>query len=215
MKLFALLLALSGTAHADSLPQSIDFFADGRINLGLDLNFRENWNECQGNLNGNYVGLPCSTNRGMAPEFLDFLKANLFSCIDAGLAKVGGGKTTAVHVIHDGIIADENHESTSLHAVGRAIDILTLQVTIAGQAPRSFDFKDTSSNPDGVDRTFYEGFRACWGVVNDKRSCPQRDTGYPVGTIGWEDARHAGHHLHTSMPFCPNSNGHMITEYQF
>lgn len=170
------------------------------------------WNECEGDTTGNYVGLPCSRNRGLAEDYLAFLKVHLFSCVNAGLASSGGGRATHVHIVHDGTTADQNHSRRSLHAAGRAIDVMVMRVTTGkGQGPKSFDFRVTSSQPGSSSRKFYEGFRACWNRLHVARRCPPLASGNPLGTIGWEDSRHRSHHLHTSMPFCPNPKGYMET----
>ncbi len=170
------------------------------------------WNECEGTVTGNYTGYPCSRGRGMADVFYGFLRDNILSCTTAGLAGVGGGTATKIHIVHDGTTADSAHNRKSLHAAGRAVDIQTVTIT-TGNGQRSFDFRITTAKPDSQDRKFYEGFRQCWHKIHMSRGCPHRASGNPVGTIGWEDKRHKGHHLHTSMPFCPNTNHWFETSF--
>jgi hypothetical protein len=164
------------------------------------------WKECEGNVTGNYIGVGC-TSRKMHDEFLPFMKANVLRCTNAGLDRVGGGQTAKVHVIHKGVFADPRHSRRSLHAVGRALDIQ--QIVVGG---KSYDFRKTS-NTSTVDRKFFEGFRQCWHSVHKLRGCPNRDSGHPVGTLGWEDKNHKGLHLHASMPFCPSSRGYFTTAF--
>ncbi len=169
------------------------------------------WKECEGNITGNFNGYPCSNRRGLADDYAAYLKVNLLECIDAGLAKVGGGKSSKVHLVHNGTVADSNHSSKSLHAAGRAIDVNIARVTTRGGGVRDFVFSKASRNSGGVERQFYTGLRQCWHQKQVKRRCPLKQSSGGTGTIGWEDRRHQ-HHLHISMPFCPNNRGHFITE---
>lgn len=167
------------------------------------------WRECEGDVTGNYSGAGCTT-RKIHDDFLPFLKQNAIRCTNAGLAAVGAASVAKVHIVHDGVVADSRHSRRSLHAIGRAIDIQ--QIKAGG---RSFDFRVTSNKPDSADRKFYEGFRQCWHSIHVQRGCPRRDSGYPVGTIGWEDRNHRSHHLHASMPYCPSSRGFFTTSFGY
>jgi hypothetical protein len=102
----------------------------------------------------------------------------------------------------------------SLHAAGRAVDIQAMTVTTGKGVVRKFAFEIASKNPRSMERGFYFGFRRCWHTKQVKRRCPPKDNPGGIGTIGWEDPRHQ-HHLHTSMPFCPNNRGHFITENKY
>jgi len=169
------------------------------------------WNECDGNVTGNYVGYKCSRKRGMSDEFAAYLKANILSCVNAGLANVGGGRATRVHIVHDGTIADEKHSSKSLHAAGRAVDVRVMKVTTTNGRTTDYVFQEASRRSGTASRKYFEGLRSCWNRLQMQRKCPRRGGG-PTGTIGWEDRRHQ-HHLHLSMPFCPNKRGHFITGF--
>jgi|GEM_PF-7123965 len=171
------------------------------------------WKECEGNITGNYNGYACSNRRGLADDYAAYLKTNLFDCINAGLWKTGGGTASKVHIVHHGTVADENHSRASLHAAGRAIDVKSMRVT-TDHGVKEFVFEKATKNPNGVERKYYLGFRACWHDKQMKRRCPQKQSSGGTGTIGWEDKRHQ-HHLHTSMPFCPNNKGHFITEDEY
>jgi hypothetical protein len=170
------------------------------------------WNECDGPVSGNYTGYPCSRGRGMADVFYAFLRDNILGCATGGLAGVGGGIASSIHIVHDGTTADSAHNRKSLHAAGRAVDIQSVSIA-TDKGERRFDFRITSSQPGSQDRRFYESFRQCWHKIQMSRGCPRRSSGNPVGTIGWEDRRHKGHHLHTSMPFCPNTNHWFETSF--
>lgn len=218
----ALIVALCNSAHAEDTPYQTPFglstleiddagdvAVDGKILVDTPDNgfSAEGWNECQGPVDGNYIGYPCIRSRGMSPEFLTFMRANMIRCSSAGLARAGGGgRVSGVHIVHDGTLADTRHNRRSLHAAGRAIDILQMRLTTSA-GTRTYSFRDTSSRPGGANRKFFEGFRQCWHNLQKARRCPNRKSGNPVGTIGWEDAHHRNHHLHTSMPFCPNRGG--------
>ena len=211
--MIALFAIAPNAAQADS-----HIHADEGISLELAISAEEiageeailplgiSWKECEGNVTGNYIGAGC-TSRKMHDEFLPFMKAHVLRCTNAGLDRVGGGQTTKLHVIHKGVFADSRHSRRSLHAVGRALDIQ--QIVIDG---RSYDFRKTSDTST-VDRKFFEGFRQCWHSAHKQRGCPNRDSGHPVGTLGWEDKNHKGLHLHASMPWCPASRGFFTTSY--
>jgi hypothetical protein len=178
------------------------------------------WNECQGPISGNYVGVSCARTRGLADEYMAYLNQHFLPCVNQSLGSVGLSPATAVHIQHDGTTADAQHNSGSLHQVGRAIDIQIVTTTDAQGQKNSFDFRQTNTDhvlshsckPAGTKLCkFYETFRACWGKLQVDRHCPARHDG-PIGTMGWEDARHIAHHLHTSYPFCPNNNGYFITD---
>lgn len=168
------------------------------------------WKECEGNITGNFNGYACTNKRGLADDYAAYLKVNLFDCINAGLSKIGGGTASKVHIVHNGTVADENHSRASLHAAGRAIDVKIMKVT-TNTGVKELVFEKASTNPNGVERKYYMGFRSCWHDKQVKRRCPLKQSSGGTGTIGWEDRRHQ-HHLHTSMPYCPNSQGHFITE---
>ncbi len=180
------------------------------VDMGAAM-FDVKWNECSGTISGNYTGLPCNKNRGLSDEYMAYLKQHYLPCVNEGLRKVGLAPASSVHITHDGTTADARHSGGSLHSAGRAIDVQMLTTFSATGGSNRFDFRITSSQPQSRDRKFYEGFRQCWGKLQAARGCPGRHSG-PVGTIGWEDAHHKGHHLHTSMPFCPNNRGYFITQ---
>jgi hypothetical protein len=128
-----------------------------------------------------------------------------------------------VHIEHDGTAPDPRHSERSLHTFGRAVDVMVVTTTDAKGVRRQFDFQKT--NPDRVvspscsparsaECRFFEGFRACWHELHVARRCPARQDG-PLGTLGWEDKAHIAHHLHTSLPFCPDNKGNAITLYQY
>ncbi len=168
------------------------------------------WRECEGNVTGNYNGYGCSNRRGLADDYAAYIKVNMLPCVTAGLRSAGvGGTATKVHLVHNGTVADQNHSSRSLHAAGRAIDVKTMRIT-ATSGNHEFVFEKASRNSKGRERKFFQGFRSCWHSLQMKRRCPSRNDG-PTGTIGWEDRRHQ-HHMHTSLPFCPNRRGWYITE---
>jgi len=181
--------------------------------------FEVRWNECDGPVTGNYTGLPCNRNRGLSDDYMAYLKANYLGCVNAGLKAAGFQPATSVHIQHDGTLADERHNRGSLHAAGRAIDVMI--VTTSGpDGKHSFDFTKTNTDrrlsrsckPAGTANcNYFEAFRACWHKLQVARRCPGRQSG-PIGTIGWEDRKHIAHHLHTSYPFCPNNKGYFITE---
>lgn len=200
------LVALAPVAHAEEV---LEITTADMIGIEALRPTDISWRECEGDVTGNYSGVAC-TSRKIHDEFLPFLKQNALRCTNAGLAAVGAASVARIHIIHDGIVADSRHSRKSLHAIGRAIDIQ--QIKAGG---RSFDFRITSNNVDGADRKFYEGFRQCWHSLNKQRGCPNRESGYPVGTIGWEDKNHRNHHLHTSMPYCPSSRGYMTTSFGY
>jgi hypothetical protein len=182
--------------------------------------FEVNWNECEGPITGNYTGMPCNKNRGLSDDYMAYLNANYLPCINAGTAAAGVAPAVSVHIQHDGTVADEKHAKGSLHKVGRALDAMQITTKDAKGNTNLFDF--TVTNPDRKLSSsckpagtpvckFFEAFRQCWHQKQVARKCPARKDG-PIGTIGWEDAKHIHHHLHTSYPFCPNSKGHFITD---
>lgn len=182
--------------------------------------FEAMWNECEGTVNGNYVGLPCSKNRGLSDDYVIYLKKNYLPCINKSLGEAGLPAAVSVHLQHDGTMADDQHSAHSLHNVGRAIDVMQITTTSADGTSNFFDFTKTnvdhklsnSCQPAGTANCkFFERFRACWHTLQVARKCAPRHDG-PIGTIGWEDGRHIAHHLHTSYPFCPNNKGYFITE---
>lgn len=168
------------------------------------------WKECEGNVTGNFNGYACSNRRGLADDYAAYIKVNMLTCVNAGLRGAGvGGKAVKVHLVHNGTVADQNHSSRSLHAAGRAIDVKTMRVSLQDGGTQEFVFHNASKGARR-ERSFYQAFRSCWRDLQDKRRCPRTSYGY-TGTIGWEDRRHQ-HHLHTSMPFCPNTRGWFVTE---
>jgi hypothetical protein len=182
--------------------------------------FDVKWNECSGPISGNYAGIRCNRNRGLSDEYMAFLKPNFLGCVNAGLAAIGAGPASSVHITHDGTTADARHSGGSLHSAGRAIDVKILSTVEADRKSHSFDFTKTNTDrrlsnrcaPAGTPNCkFFERFRACWHKIHVARRCPARHSG-PIGTIGWEDRKHIAHHLHTSMPFCPNNRGYFITQ---
>ncbi|HEY8279724.1 MAG TPA: hypothetical protein VIH99_08880 [Bdellovibrionota bacterium] len=189
--------------------------------VGIDAAaFEVSWNECEGLVTANYEGIPCNRNRGLSDEYVLFLKQNFLGCVNQGLSAAGLPSAVKAHIEHDGTVADQNHSRGSLHAAGRAVDIQSVQTTSSLGGTNSFDFRNTNTNhvlssrcaPAGTANCkFYEGLRSCWNKIHVGRRCPSRSSG-PIGTIGWEDKKHIAHHLHTSMPFCPSSNGYFITE---
>lgn len=198
-------------AHRVLLPYPVEFSGAPLVT---------NWDECDGALNGNYVGLPCSKNRGLSDDYLVYLKLNYLPCINESLQAIHLPPAISVHIEHDGTTADNQHNRFSLHTVGRAIDVREITTTFSNGQSSLFDFTATnadhklssSCSPAETDNCkFFERFRACWGRKQIARRCPPRHDG-PIGTIGWEDARHIAHHLHTSYPFCPNNKGYFITK---
>ncbi|MGZ6404297.1 MAG: hypothetical protein ACXWTJ_22775 [Bdellovibrionota bacterium] len=105
-----------------------------------------NWNECDGPINGNYVGLPCSTHRGLSDDYLAYLKTNYLSCINESLKASGLATAVSVHIEHDGTTADNQHNKFSLHSVGRAIDVRELTTTDASGKTNLFDFTQTNTD---------------------------------------------------------------------
>ena len=182
--------------------------------------FEVKWNECEGPVTGNYTGYPCNKNRGLADDFMVLLKMNYLPCANEALTRAGLPAAVAAHLQHDGTMADERHNRGSLHAAGRAVDVMQVTVTYQNSKKATFDFTKTNTNhrtsarcapAESANCKFFEGFRACWHKIHVGRKCPARNNG-PIGTIGWEDKDHIAHHLHTSYPFCPNNKGHFITE---
>ncbi len=186
-----------------------------------DVTAEVKWNECDSALPGNYLGLSCNQGRFMDDVFVGFLKENLLKCVNAGVAKVGGQPAVKTYILHDGTSPDGAHDKNSLHAAGRAVDLLVVSAVDANGQKRDFDFRATSPShkttpscvPANTDNCkFWEGFRRCWGNIHTARNCPLRPAGQPTGSLGWEDKKHVAHHLHTSMPFCPKSNGFKTTQ---
>ena len=181
--------------------------------------FDANWNECNGPFSGNYMGLPCSRNRNLSDDYLAYLKKNFLPCANTSLKAVGLPAATSVHIRHDGTLADQRHNPYSLHAVGRAIDVMQV-VTTGPTGSNTFDFTKTNTNRElsrscapaaGNNCKFFEALRTCWHKLQVARRCPGRNSG-PIGTIGWEDREHIAHHLHMSYPYCPNNKGYYITK---
>jgi hypothetical protein len=179
------------------------------------------WNECAGPVSGNYTGLPCNKKRGLADDYMAFLKQNFLTCVNSGMKLAGVQQASSVHIQHDGTMADARHNRGSLHAAGRAVDVMLITAYDENKKPiGTFDFRKTNTDrrlsrfckpQTSTNCIFWEAFRSCWHKVNVARKCPGRHGG-PLGTIGWEDRDHIAHHLHTSMPFCPNNKGYYITE---
>jgi len=173
--------------------------------------FDAKWNECEGTMTGNFTGYACSRNRFLSDEYAAYLSANILKCVNEGLARVGGGEATAVHLVHNGTAGDAAHSPRSLHTAGRAVDVQVMNVTVNHRQLRSFGFGRASLDANSRERSFYLGFRGCWHRKQEKRGCPRKESSGGTGTIGWEDRRHQ-HHLHVSMPFCPNTGGYFITK---
>jgi hypothetical protein len=180
------------------------------------------WNECVGNINGNYVGLPCAAHRGLSNDYMSYLKQNYLPTVNVALKAAGLSPAVSVHIEHDGTMGDARHrgEGGSLHVAGRAIDQKVITTTDADGNKHSFDFTKTNTThklshscaPAGTQNCqFFEAFRKEWARLQTGRSCHATSIGL-TGTIGWEDKDHIAHHLHTSMPFCPNSKGWFITD---
>lgn len=178
------------------------------------------WKECEGSFTGNFNGLPCTNRRFLSDDYAAYLKANLIQCVDAamasvkGLVKLGETKVKKLHLIHNGTNGDDNHSPRSLHKAGRAIDIKVMRVTSNLGNTRDFVFQIASSKPKSAERNFYWGFRKCWHAKQVKRRCPEKNDPGGIGTIGWEDRKHQ-HHLHVSMPFCPNNRNWFITDDKY
>ena len=184
------------------------------------------WNECggAGGVTGNYTGYECIQNRKLADEYLGFIRDHMLACVSQASTKAGIGAATKVHIVHDGTMGDARHQKTrSLHNLGRAVDVQQMVVTTAS-GTHTFDFRQTNTNhrlsatcaPAGTAMCkFYEAFRTCWHGLMVGRSCPgnRNPKRRWIGTLGWEDRQHIAHHLHTSMPFCPRSDGHWTTAY--
>jgi hypothetical protein len=172
------------------------------------------WNECSGTIRGNYEGANCVSSRGMNADFLAFLQRNLIRCVNQGLQRIGVGSTSKLSLIHRGVMADSNHGSESLHAVGRAIDIAKFTVFPAGGRPVQLDYLKAVNSSSSRERKFYSGLRQCFDQLHKQRGCPRRRSGRPVGSIAWEDRNHR-RHIHLSMPFCPNLRGFNLTNEEF
>lgn len=210
----------SGALLVDGQPREIPAAAELVSADIMDSLVPTVWNECDEGLSGNYLDLPCSTKRFLSDDYAVFLKKNFLSCVNAGLAKARGGVAKRVHILHDGTTADGRHDPNSLHVVGRAVDIRRVDATLENGQVRSFDFTQTNRDRKVSARclaedkslcAFYEGFRGCWHKLHVMRRCPFNQES-PIGTLGWEEAGHVGHHLHTSLPFCPNNKGFKLTK---
>ncbi len=185
------------------------------------------WNECAGSVTGQYhdgkKAYGCAKSRKLSDTYYAFLRDNLLSCATEGLKAVGvTAKATAFHIVHNGTMPDAKHSKRSLHGAGRAVDIQECTVTAEDGNKRRFDFLKTNPNrklsqrcapADSDNCKFFEAYRSCWHKIHKARGCPDRASGNPVGTIGWEDRKHINHHLHTSMPFCPNPNRMFETSF--
>lgn len=178
------------------------------------------WDECAGPISGNYSGLPCASHRGLADDYMAYLKQNYLPTVNIALKAAGLPPAVSAHIEHDGTLADARHHSGSLHNAGRAIDQKAITTTDANGVKHTFDFTKTNTNhrlshscaPAGTQNCmFFEAFRAAWAKLQTARKCPHTSIGL-TGTIGWEDKDHIAHHLHTSMPFCPNNKGWFITD---
>ncbi|HEY8279273.1 MAG TPA: hypothetical protein VIH99_06605 [Bdellovibrionota bacterium] len=180
------------------------------------------WNECEGAIQGNYVGTKCRSKEFLADDYMAFMKKNYLNCVNAGMANAGLAPAVKIHIMHDGTAGDMSHKRTpSLHNAGRAIDLQTLTTTDKDGKKNVFNFRSTSPSHALSSRCtpaatptckVFEGFRSCWHKLHVARKCPPRAKGAPIGTLGWEDKKHVAHHLHTSMPFCPSRQGHYITQ---
>jgi hypothetical protein len=178
------------------------------------------WDECAGPISGNYSGEDCSKTRGLSDDFVAYLKQHYLASVNIALKAAGLEPAISVHIEHDGTVADARHKGGSLHHAGRAIDQKVVTTTDAGGNKHSFDFTQTNPShklsrscaPAGSQNClFFEAFRAEWARLQTARKCRHAEDG-PTGTIGWENRAHIAHHLHTSMPFCPNSKGWFITK---
>jgi len=157
------------------------------------------WKECTDPVTGNYVGLNCSSNRGISVILDDFLQSNFLRCANEGLASIGLSNAVDMHVKHDGIQGDANHSSRSLHAEARAVDVSSVVMFFANGAQKEFVFNGSQ------DINFFNSFRSCWGkTIHHGNGCPLISGSYRLtASIGKEDSHHQ-HHVHVSVPYCVN-----------
>jgi hypothetical protein len=174
---------------------------------------------CPGNgsFKWKYMGPPksCQSAAGNS-DFLQLLDQNFQKCVARGARAAGissnWGRFSG-EVVHKGIEGDARHKansgsgSSSLHNVGRAIDIGSINVngTVMDFAKASKQAKGGG----GKEYEFFMAFRTCWSEVskNSQAACANkgsRGKGQHFGSVGWEDGDHQNH-IHISMPVCDQS----------
>lgn len=145
-------------------------------------------------------------------EFRDFLRAHMLTCTNEALRRSGiEGKATAVHLsMKDernghtigGIYSyrKSNNGKLSIHAAGRAIDVVTLKIFL--------DNGETYQYPMNVskrDKNFYNDFNNCWRK-KIAATCPNagwaKNTTDGCGVIDAHDNRAHHNHVHIALPFC-------------
>jgi hypothetical protein len=183
-----------------------------------------NWDECSNeqSIKANFKGANC-TKRSVSTDFANFLGDKLPACAAQGLATIrpGASLQLPIKMVHNGIAGDEAHrrKGKSNHNLMRAIDLVSLDLTSKTSSKNetvSLDYGVASraalKEQDGKSLTpteinqlrFWRTLRNCWiREVRAKQSaeCPDNE-----GCVDWNDRNHR-HHLHLSLPLCPNTVG--------
>ena len=156
------------------------------------------WNECSGQLTGNYSTYACVKRRNIAVILNSFLQQRLLQCAEEAMhSQTGPGTAQSLHITHAGITGDPRHSPQSLHSFNRAIDVKVLKIALTNGTVRQYTYAKTGN------RTFYTALRKCWGnVVRKHNGCPlYSGSTMLTGSIGWENRAH-GAHMHLSVPYC-------------
>lgn len=158
------------------------------------------WNECSDpDFKGSYLDYQCSTVRGISQILLDFMKDNMYNCVQSAADAASLGTVTSFHIEHRGIEADRAHSPRSLHSERRAIDVKSLTMKMSDDRRVKQVYGKQGND------TFFTELRSCWGrAVNEWNKCPVLKGGYArTGSIGTEDPSGAHDlHIHMSVPYC-------------
>lgn len=203
-------------------------YADSHLGLGYR-GFESAQFDCPstGSFEWLYFSDPPACTRALGNvDFYEALDKSFNKCAERGAIAAGvkspSGQYTG-KVIHKGLIGDASHkdvkpgQNSSLHNVGRAIDIQKIEVNgelfVFDRASEQF-----ASGVQGKEFKFFKAFRACWAAAAkaSNKACGRKSQarGDQFGSLGWEDDRHQ-HHLHISLPVCDKKGFKAVyLEYQ-
>lgn len=155
----------------------------------------------------------CARRRPMSAAYMSFYEQTMPACMNQA-ARVINPSWEVVHtdMVHlsalreNATVSGRNGRRHSLHAVGRALDVRELHITLANGQRFNVDYMRAMSNPRGPERRFFQALRDCWERANQNRGCRSFGNREHRCSLGWEDRNHQDH-LHLSMPYCPEKPG--------
>lgn len=152
----------------------------------------------------------CDRQREISAEFYRFLERNFNSCVSEALSvayniqsQVVQSTFSHVSVTRPGARVRGTGQLSN-HAAGRAIDITSIQYTLADGQTNEINYPYTRRGTP--DRLFFDQLRTCWDQANVERGCRTYGGGVYRCSIGWEESNHRDH-LHLALPYCPDRRG--------